>query len=316
MALTWRSSAAYIPEPATDIWVRIYWWQGEPVTAQYNSSTKEVTVQANGLVIPFWAVSRWAYPEDGEPTENEPEVDTYIDGLATALSSAQIGRLNELVAGLKSDFSITLLDEKFYAWYVYRGETEESSLKNLVQDAFHCTKVNAPIWTEFLGFTGNGSNQVLRTYFNAYDYTAEGILDDMSLGAESNLDTAENGYVVLAEDGTNLNRLAWNRLSSCMGQINGVNAQLLLGAAAAVIGKIWITRTGASTQYLIRNGTTVSSGNSSNAVANEEIAFLGKVNGSLGSSGRIGFGIIGKGLSEAEVALCDARIQDYIDSLD
>jgi hypothetical protein len=316
MALTWRSSAAYIPEAATDIWVRIYWWQGEPVTAQYNSSTKEVTVQANGLVIPFWAVSRWAYPENGEPTENEPEVDTYIDGLETALSTAQIGRLNVLVAGLKSDFEITLLNEKFYAWYVYRGETEESSLKNLVQDAFHCTKVNAPSWTEFLGFTGNGSNQVLRTYFNAYDYTAEGILNDMAIGAESNLDTAENGYVVRATDGTNQTLLAWERFDTCIGEINGDTSSPLEVAASEVIGKIWTSRTGASTQYLVRNGTTVASGESSNSVTNNELAFLGRVDGSFGSSGRIGFGIIGKGLTEAEVALCDARIQDYIDSLD
>jgi hypothetical protein len=63
MALTWRSSAAYIPEPATDIWIRVYWWNGEPVLAQFESTNQTVVVNDNGLIIPFWAVSRWAYPD-------------------------------------------------------------------------------------------------------------------------------------------------------------------------------------------------------------------------------------------------------------
>jgi len=61
MALTWYSSSAAVPTNATDIWIRIYWWYGSPVLAQYDSATQEVTTNVNNIVIPYWAVSRWAY---------------------------------------------------------------------------------------------------------------------------------------------------------------------------------------------------------------------------------------------------------------
>lgn len=315
MALDWKQFPTEVPVALTDIWVRIYWFQGTAFLAQYNSTNEVVIDKENGIEYPVWAVARWAYPSGGVPSENEPEVDVYIDGLLTELSAGQITRLNTLVAGLKSDLSINSLDEKFYGLYVLRGETEESSLRNLAQNAYYLTKLNSPSWAQWLGTKGNGSNQVLKTGFNANDFAGSGIIDDMAIGCESNESVTENGYVVLADDGTNLNRLAFDRLGSFIGEINGTSGAALISSAGATTGKLWVTRTGTTAQKLILDSTVLNSGGSSNGVANEEIAFLGKVDGTFCSICRLGFGFITKGLTEAEIDYIDARVQDYIDDL-
>ena len=97
--------------------------------------------------------------------QNEPEVDAYITGLTTPLSSAQIGRLNTLVASLKSGLGISALSDAFDTLYVLAGETSESSLRNLVKNAPYATAVNSPAFTQFEGFTGNGTSSYINTNF-------------------------------------------------------------------------------------------------------------------------------------------------------
>ena len=79
----------------------------------------------------------------------EAELTTYITGLTTPLSSAQLLRLNTLIKTIKTRLSISALSEAFDTIYVLAGETSESSLKNLVKDAHHCTAVNAPTFTQY-----------------------------------------------------------------------------------------------------------------------------------------------------------------------
>ena len=97
---------------------------------------------------------------------NEIEVNTYIYGLTTPLSSAQIAKLNIFVKSLKTGLGITALSQAFDTMYILGGETAESSLRNLVKRAHDCTAVNSPTFTQFEGFTG-GSGKWINTYYNA-----------------------------------------------------------------------------------------------------------------------------------------------------
>lgn len=61
MAVQWKQFPDHIPTDYTDIWIRVYWYDGKPFKAQYDSGSKMVTSVNNGIEYPVWAVARWAY---------------------------------------------------------------------------------------------------------------------------------------------------------------------------------------------------------------------------------------------------------------
>ena len=97
---------------------------------------------------------------------NEPEVDAYLTGLTTPLSGEQVTRINTLVKNLKQGLSVESLSEVFDVMYVLAGETQESSLRNLVKDAHHATGVNSPTFEQYKGFKGNKTSHFVDTNYN------------------------------------------------------------------------------------------------------------------------------------------------------
>lgn len=63
MALPWFQFPQNIPDEETDIWVRVYWYNGTPFKAQYDSGNQQISDITNGIVYPAWAISRWRYTE-------------------------------------------------------------------------------------------------------------------------------------------------------------------------------------------------------------------------------------------------------------
>lgn len=100
------------------------------------------------------------------PPSTDPDVLTYISGLTTALSQAQIDRLNTMVVAIKTGFVISHLSDYFDWMYVLAGETQESSLRNLAKRSHDATAVNSPVWTQWEGITG-ANNKYLNTNFDA-----------------------------------------------------------------------------------------------------------------------------------------------------
>jgi hypothetical protein len=105
---------------------------------------------------------------------NQPEVDTYISGLSTPLSSGQIALLNTFVGSLKTGLSISALSEVFDVMYILAGETAESSLRNLIARNYDATTVNSPTFTALEGYTGENTkylNSNYNPYTNGIRYT-------------------------------------------------------------------------------------------------------------------------------------------------
>jgi len=98
--------------------------------------------------------------------QNEPEVDTYISGLATPLSAGQVTKLNTFVKALKTGLGITNLSDAFDTIYLLAGETAESSLRNLAKNAHYAQAVNSPTFTALEGFTSNMSSSYINTNYN------------------------------------------------------------------------------------------------------------------------------------------------------
>jgi endonuclease/exonuclease/phosphatase family metal-dependent hydrolase len=112
---------------------------------------------------------------------NEPEVDVYVSGLTTPLTEGQKGRLNTFVSTIKTGLGITSLDQAFDVMYLLMGETEESSLRNLVKRSHDCTKVGSINWEKYKGFTPATSGY-LNTNYSPATHAVRNQLNSASFG--------------------------------------------------------------------------------------------------------------------------------------
>jgi hypothetical protein len=112
----------------------------------------------------------------------EPEIVLYISGLVTPLSDGHLLLLNDFVAALKADMGITALSDIFDALYVFAGETEESSLRNLVKRAHDCTAHGTYVYTATEGFTGDAATAYLDSHFKPSTEGVNLVLNNAGFG--------------------------------------------------------------------------------------------------------------------------------------
>ena len=103
-------------------------------------------------------------PYTSAQTGYEPELLTYVDGLVTPLSNSQLILLNNLISDIKSGLNISNLSDAFDTLYIYAGETQESSLKNLAKNSHHGTGASIPNWTQYQGFQGASGKYIDLNY--------------------------------------------------------------------------------------------------------------------------------------------------------
>jgi hypothetical protein len=125
--------------------------------------TADVTIQVSSSVS-VEAGSATAGEESSveAPSGYDADLDTYIAGLATPLSTAQKDRLNTMILAIKAALGISLLSDFFDVFYVLAGETEESSYRNLVKRAHDCVEFGSAggvDWVQFEGVSGDLDNQ-------------------------------------------------------------------------------------------------------------------------------------------------------------
>ena len=149
----------------------------------------------------------------------ETELTTYITGLTTPLSTATLKKINDYIKADKIAMgAVANLSDAKDIDMILAGETAESSLKNLVLNDFHATAVNAPTFTAFEGFTGDGISSYL-----AVDYTPS--VD----GNTYLLDSAHFGlYFRVVDRGS-------NKFHGCYSTTDdgGANNRIVIGNAGA-----------------------------------------------------------------------------------
>lgn len=59
MATDWKILPAQIPTDTEVVWIRINYWFGQPVLAQWSTANQEFTSVTNSIVYPAWVVGRW-----------------------------------------------------------------------------------------------------------------------------------------------------------------------------------------------------------------------------------------------------------------
>ena len=107
------------------------------------------------------------------PLDYDDEIDTYILGLSTPLSSEYLTVLNTFVVALKDSLNISTLDEAFNVFRVSANETQEAALRNLVKRDHDATNIHSTAFTQYAGFVGDGANDYFTSGFNPGTDTTE-----------------------------------------------------------------------------------------------------------------------------------------------
>lgn len=189
-----------------------------------------------------------------------PELATYIEGLTIPLSNAQIIKIGEFLEALKTGLSISALSEVFDVMYLLAGETQESSLKNLVKDLHHCTSAAMPTFTTLKGFKGNGSSQFLDTNYNPSTQGSKYTRNDASLGVYSNENINENKNDLGSYAGTILADIATRYSDVSYFRLNNANSSGVSQTQLDSLGLFVVTRNGSANTnlYGYKNKTTYS----------------------------------------------------------
>ena len=253
----------------------------------------------------------------------EAELTTYITGLTTPLSSAQLLRLNTLIKSIKTGLSISALSEAFDTLYVLAGETSESSLKNLVKDAHHCTAVNAPTFTQYEGYVG-GATKSLDTNYNPFAQGKNYQLNSASLGVYVRTTTIGAYTILGVSDAGNESyinpRMNYDTVGRFYCRVNQAT-YTFKAATGDTKGMLIASRVGANAVDGYINGTDLNcSGNTgvSTSLQNYNIHLLAINSGTQTvqhSPDQLSIAFMGKGFSGAEITAITNACEAYMDAL-
>lgn len=253
----------------------------------------------------------------------EAELTTYITGLTTPLSSAQLLRLNTLIKSIKTGLSISALSEAFDTLYVLAGETSESSLKNLVKDAHHCTAVNAPTFTQYEGYVG-GAKKSLDTNYNPFAQGENYLLNSASLGVYVRTTTIGDYRILGVADAGNeswiIPRMDYDTVGRFYCRVNQAT-YTYKAATGDTKGMLIASRVGANAVDGYKNGTDLNCYNNtevSTSLPNYNIHLLAMNLGtktSRHSPDQLSIAFMGKGFSGAEITAITNACEAYMDAL-
>ena len=247
------------------------------------------------------------------PWRPPDEVIEYCTGLVTPLSDDQTLKLNTFVRNLKIDLGIDNLSDIFDCMYILAGETEESSLKNIVKNAHHCTNISATIFTALEGFTGDGiADSLLTNYIPSTD-GVNYVLNDAGFGIYARTTRVAGTQ---ASGGANVGRLRLYPLRGAAlaaGEVNSA-AVYFTFPAADCLGMTSIFRDGAHSCYGAKNKTlsTVTDIVSTAVLASN--VYLLSYSLTLFDSIQISFAYLSKSLNQAQMNSLFDNFEAYMDS--
>jgi hypothetical protein len=249
---------------------------------------------------------------------HQAEVLTYISGLTTPLSDAQLGRLDTLVGSLKTGLGIINLSDYFDVLFLFAGETSESSLRNLVKNAHHGTLGGtSPSFSQFEGFVSAGSTGYINSNYNPFTEEAVNYkLSDAAGGAYTRNDVVAGSSKTIFGNGTNSRMLLRYTGDLIRGSLNGGSISSLLGNAATS-GLAVLRRAGNNIGVSKNGGAFETTANNATAIPNANFYILGYNNEGTftgGTDSQISFCFFSKSVSDEDVLVIKNAIEAYMDS--
>lgn len=180
-----------------------------------------------------------------------PETKEWLAVLPSKPASFVVNAVNTFIQTCKVDGNWQLLDR----FWLFAQDIQANAVYSIVNPtSTACTQVNSPTWTQYQGYTGNGSNMYLNTNF-APNSGTNFLKNSNSGGVYVRTNVTENK---IDFGGNSPNYYAI--YSNLGGNISSYNFENLGGSTGVptAIGLSVISRT-ISTSYLnIKNGVTVS----------------------------------------------------------
>lgn len=266
-------------------------------------------------------------PNANDTVKYDADAKTYFDAIMTPLSDMQKARVNTFIMMLKDSLAITTLSSKFDVMYLLANETSEAGLKNLVKRNYDATAVNAPAFTQWEGFKGNGISSYLNTNYTPNIDSAAYTLYSASFGVYFRTTTDGTNYEI---HGT-LSTTAYGGLSHrcILGRPNqfhnnygiGINSDAVSQASTDSLGGFMVaTRTGYNLQKGYFNkvvkvtGTTVAT-----KKPDQKILILAQ--GTIISTStfydndQVSFAFLGAGFDATDVRKLTNSVEWYMDDL-
>lgn len=238
----------------------------------------------------------------------EDETYTYISGLTTPISYEQINLIDTFIKDIKTGLSITGLTDAFDVMYILAGETEESSLRNLVKRQNDATKLNATLFSQYRGYRGNGTSTSIRTNYIPSTHGVNNQQDSCSAGIYMRQLPTIGGYVIGGGVGVGVPRYRLEYSSTRYTINDGTLTATSLGLGLNVINRRTSTVKGS---YMNKSETSSSLTTIGNCPY--EIFFMSYTSSQF-TNPEISFGFSGRGFSEAEMIIIDDAFEKYMDA--
>lgn len=280
-------------EESTEYWYRVRAYRGEFYSG-YSNTDSDTTPSA------------FVYDAD---------LLTYIDGLETELSEAQLLKIDTFLKTLKAGLGISALSDAFDVINIYANETEESSLRNLVKRAHDSSLRGTPTWTEFEGYEHNYQSQGLNINWSFIDDAVNPTINSMAIGLYNRKDALSN-TIDMHIDTTTPAGFDW--LFSIKQSDGRTRWMAFIGSsrykdnANNSLGLYSISRTASNLSVINRNGTNYDSipNTPANIIATPAI----KIN--LIAGRQVSFAYISRGLSATEMLVLFNAVEAYMDAND
>jgi hypothetical protein len=257
------------------------------------------------------------------PVDYDDDVDTYISGLSTQLGSTFLGYLDTFVTDLKADMGITNLSDAFDIMYVFANETEEAGKRNLVGRSYDCTNQHSTTWTQYRGFTGNGSTDYLTTGYTPNTHKVRLSQNSASFGYYARVAATPSG---------NRECMGCGQASpdSYFAMVETPGVYIYLNDATNLVftpnpdatsaGMFILCRPNSTNINYYRNKSVRLSSDATTSVAvpNVELVILaGNSSGTIEnfSANELSFAFVGRNLTADEVGYVTDRFEIFMDSL-
>lgn len=238
---------------------------------------------------------------------------------ASIVDETYMDNINTLIAGIKSDLTLTNFSDAFDCFWIYANVDGTAALYNAAKNDHHCTNINSTTFAAGEGFTGNRSTMRLSTDYVASTDAVALLRNSCSFGAYLRLNTEETkvqmGALAGSGDGfTLIARFASNLAAYRVSSITET-APANTDARGLFVG----TRNNATHHSLYRNAVSLgeAAANSTALNAVEFDILANNTNGSHGffSANQISVAFLGRGFSAGEITSINTRIEAYMDAL-
>ena len=241
-----------------------------------------------------------------------PEIDAYINGLTTPLSDAQVSKLDTFVTSVKTGFGISALSDVFDIMYILGGETEESSLRNLVKRMHDGIIIGYTTFTPFEGVKGAGGK--INTNYEISTQSVNLSQNNSSMGFYSRTGGGGGNTIEMGADESNpyiIFQAAFNGTKCYVEMSNNIGTGI---ANTSRLGFFSASRLNSNNYIVYKNGSQLGVENIlSGTIVDSNLYLLG-ANTGFSSDIQMAFAFAGRGLTGNETLTLTNAIEAYMDS--